>query len=515
MPSISPDTMTTPAHSGDAASRETDLGGFAFDNSYARLPERLHAKLPPAPVASPRLIRLNHALAEELGLDAQALDSQQGAEIFAGNLLPQGAEPLAMAYAGHQFGHYTPQLGDGRAILIGEVIDREGRRRDIQLKGSGRTPFSRRGDGRAALGPVLREYVVSEAMHALGVPTTRALAAVTTGEQVARETLLPGGIVTRVASSHIRVGTFQYFAAQGDHEAVAILADHAIDRHFPQLAGQPDRHIGFYEVVLERQAALVAHWMSLGFIHGVMNTDNMAISGETIDYGPCAFMDTYDPATKYSFVDEYGRYAYVNQPRIAPWNLARLAEALLPHIDADTERGIARLGEILGTFPERYRVHWRAHMRAKIGLEREAEEDDALIEDLLEAMYQGGADFTLTFRGLADAVFDDGADEAIRDLFMQGDAIRAWLPRWRARLAQEARPPREIAKAMRAVNPFVIPRNHRVEAMIEAAVTRDDFGKFDELMRVLAEPFAEKLQHAAFQAPPQAHERVTTTFCGT
>ncbi|MGY6570721.1 MAG: protein adenylyltransferase SelO [Salinarimonas sp.] len=507
--------MTTPAHSGDAASRETDLGGFAFDNSYARLPERLHAKLPPAPVASPRLIRLNHALAEELGLDAQALTSPKGAEIFAGNLLPQGAEPLAMAYAGHQFGHYTPQLGDGRAILIGEVIDREGRRRDIQLKGSGRTPFSRRGDGRAALGPVLREYVVSEAMHALGVPTTRALAAVTTGEQVARETLLPGGIVTRVASSHIRVGTFQYFAAQGDHEAVAILADHAIDRHFPQLTGQPDRHIGFYEVVLERQAALVAHWMSLGFIHGVMNTDNMAISGETIDYGPCAFMDTYDPATKFSFVDEYGRYAYVNQPRIAPWNLARLAEALLPHIDADTERGIARLGEILGTFPERYRVHWRAHMRAKIGLEREAEGDDALIEDLLKAMYQGGADFTLTFRGLADAVFDDGADEAIRDLFMQGDAIRAWLPRWRARLAQEARPPREIAKALRAVNPFVIPRNHRVEAMIEAAVTRDDFGKFDELVRVLAEPFAEKPQHAAFQAPPQAHERVTTTFCGT
>ena len=515
MPSTSPDTMATPAHSDDAASRETDLGGFAFDNSYARLPERLHAKLPPAPVASPRLIRLNHALAEELGLDAQALDSQQGAEIFAGNLLPQGAEPLAMAYAGHQFGHYTPQLGDGRAILIGEVIDREGRRRDIQLKGSGRTPFSRRGDGRAALGPVLREYVVSEAMHALGVPTTRALAAVTTGEQVARETLLPGGIVTRVASSHIRVGTFQYFAAQGDHEAVAILADHAIDRHFPQLTGQPDRYLGFYEAVLERQAALVAHWMSLGFIHGVMNTDNMAISGETIDYGPCAFMDTYDPATKFSFVDEYGRYAYVNQPRIAPWNLARLAEALLPHIDADTERGIARLGEILGTFPERYRVHWRTHMRAKIGLEREAEGDDALIEDLLEAMYQGGADFTLTFRGLADAVFDDGADEAIRDLFMQGDAIRAWLPRWRARLAQEARPPREIAKAMRAVNPFVIPRNHRVEAMIEAAVTRDDFGKFDELMRVLAEPFAEKPQHAAFQAPPQAHERVTTTFCGT
>jgi uncharacterized protein YdiU (UPF0061 family) len=515
MPSISPDISAGPFHEGDDVSRETTLGGFVFDNSYARLPERFHARLPPDPVSAPRLIRLNHALAEELGLDAQALTSQQGAEIFAGNLLPQGAEPLAMAYAGHQFGHYTPQLGDGRAILIGEMIDREGRRRDIQLKGSGRTPFSRRGDGRAALGPVLREYVVSEAMHALGVPTTRALAAVTTGDQVARETFLPGGIVTRVASSHIRVGTFQYFAAQGDHEAVALLADHAIARHFPQLAGKPDRHLGFYEGVLERQAALVAHWMSLGFIHGVMNTDNMAISGETIDYGPCAFMDAYDPATKYSFVDEYGRYAYVNQPRVAPWNLARLAEALLPHVDADTERGIARLGEILGTFPERYRAHWRSHMRAKIGLERDLEGDDALIEDLLETMHQGGADFTLTFRGLADAVFDDGADEAIRDLFMQGDAIRAWLPSWRERLTKEALAPGDIATAMRAVNPFVIPRNHRVEAMIEAAVTRDDFGKFDELMRVLAEPFAEKPQHAAFQAPPQAHERVTTTFCGT
>jgi len=512
MPSTSPEFPTR--DTGPLAD-DTAIGGFVFDNSYARLPDRFHAKLPPAPVEAPRLIRLNHDLAEELGLDAQALDSPQGAQIFAGNILPKGAEPLAMAYAGHQFGHYTPQLGDGRAILLGEVIDRDGQRRDIQLKGSGRTPFSRRGDGRAALGPVLREYVVSEAMHALGVPTTRALAAVTTGEQVVRDAFLPGGIVTRVAASHIRVGTFQYFAAQGDHEAVATLADHAIARHCPQLAGQPDRHIGFYQEVLERQAALVAHWMSLGFIHGVMNTDNMAISGETIDYGPCAFMDAYDPATKFSFVDEYGRYAYVNQPRIAPWNLARLAEALLPHVDEDTERGIARLGEILATFPERYRAHWRAHMRAKIGLEREAEGDDALIEDLLEAMHQGGADFTLTFRGLTDAVFDDGADETIRDLFAQGDAIRAWLPRWRARIAMEATAPRETAKAMRAVNPAIIPRNHRVEAMIDAAVMRDDFGPFDELMQVLAEPFADKPQHAAFLAPPQAHERVTLTFCGT
>ncbi|MCC5978041.1 MAG: YdiU family protein [Salinarimonas sp.] len=512
MPSTSPDSAAADTVTGPLA---TTTGGFAFDNSYARLPERFYARMPPEPVAAPRLIRFNHALAAELGLDAAALDSPEGAEIFAGNRMPQGAEPLAMAYAGHQFGHYTPQLGDGRAILLGEVIDRAGQRRDIQLKGSGRTPFSRQGDGRAALGPVLREYVMSEAMHALGVPTTRALAAVTTGEQVVRDAFLPGGIVTRVASSHIRVGTFQYFAAHGDHEAVATLADHVIARHFPEIGGMPDRYLALYEQVLERQAALVAHWMSLGFIHGVMNTDNMAISGETIDYGPCAFMDAYDPATKFSFVDEYGRYAYVNQPRIAPWNLARLAEALLPHVDADTERGIARLGEILGTFPERYRLHWRAHMRAKIGLDREEDGDDALIEDLLDAMHQGGADFTLTFRNLADAVLDDGADEAIRDLFTLGDAIRAWLPRWRARLAHEARPPGDTATAMRGVNPFVIPRNHRVEAMIDAAVTHDDFGPFDTLNDVLAEPFADKPQHAAFQAPPLAHERVTLTFCGT
>ena len=509
MPSISPEALEA----------DTDTGGpapsFTFDNSYARLPERLYAALPPQPVAQPQLIRLNHALAEELGLDPDALATDQGAAIFAGNRIPEGAEPLAMAYAGHQFGHYTPQLGDGRAILLGEVIDREGRRRDIQLKGSGRTPFSRMGDGRAALGPVLREYLVSEAMHALGVPTTRALAAVTTGEMVARDTMLPGGVVTRVASSHIRVGTFQYFAAQGDHEAVRVLADYAVQRHFPDLAGAADVYLRFYEAVLERQAALVAHWMSLGFIHGVMNTDNMAISGETIDYGPCAFMDAYDPATKFSFVDEFGRYAYVNQPRIAPWNLARLAEALLPHVDADTDAGIEKLGAVLGTFPNRFRTAWLCHMRPKLGLLREEPEDDALIEALLDAMHRGEADFTLTFRHLAGAVLGEIGAEPLRALFGDVQALDAWLPEWRARLTREERDPAAIAEAMRAVNPAFIPRNHRVEEVIDAAVNRNDFTAFHKLVEITAKPFDEQPLHARYMDPPLPHERVRQTFCGT
>ncbi|MGY6569409.1 MAG: protein adenylyltransferase SelO [Salinarimonas sp.] len=509
MPSISREEPAAQAGRADAAPV------FAFDNSYSRLPKRFFASLPPERVSRPQLIRINHALAEELGLDLSSLDREEAAQIFAGNRLPAGAEPLAMAYAGHQFGGYTPQLGDGRAILLGEVIDRSGRRRDIQLKGSGRTPFSRRGDGRAALGPVLREYVVSEAMHALGVPTTRALAAVTTGDLVARETMLPGGVVTRVASSHIRVGTFQYFAAQGDHEAVRILADHAIARHFPQITDEPGKYVAFYDSVLDRQAELVAHWMSLGFIHGVMNTDNMAISGETIDYGPCAFMEAYAPQTKFSFVDEFGRYAYANQPRIAPWNLARLAEALLPHVDTDPDRGIETLGNVLGTFPDRFRAAWLRHMRGKLGLRREEAEDDALIEDLLDAMHRGEADFTLTFRRLADAVFGPEGEVELRSLFRQTEALDGWIPRWRERLGREARDSSEIAKQMRGVNPVFIPRNHRIEQMIAAAVERSDYTLFDELLTVVSHPFDEQPRFARFAEPAGAHERVTTTFCGT
>jgi uncharacterized protein YdiU (UPF0061 family) len=509
-----------PSISHEASKANTETVGkaalsFAFDNSYARLPERFYAALPPQSVAQPKLIRLNHALAEELGLDLETISPSDLAAIFAGNRVPEGAEPLAMAYAGHQFGHYTPQLGDGRAILLGEVIDRQGRRRDIQLKGSGRTPFSRMGDGRAALGPVLREYLVSEAMHALGVPTTRALAAVTTGEMVARDTMLPGGVVTRVASSHIRVGTFQYFAAQGDHEAVRTLLDHAVHRHFSELAGKPDMVARFYEAVLDRQAKLVAHWMSLGFIHGVMNTDNMAISGETIDYGPCAFMDAFDPATKFSFVDELGRYAYVNQPRIAPWNLARLAEALLPHVDADADAGIEKLGTVLGTFPDRFRAAWLSKMRSKIGLLCEEPGDDALIEALLDAMHRGEADFTLTFRHLAGAVFGETGAEPLRELFGDVQALDAWLPEWRARLTREERDPAAIAEAMRAVNPAFIARNHRVEEVIDAAVNEDDFAPFHRLVEITAKPFDDQPLHARYMDPPLPHERVRQTFCGT
>ena len=341
---------------------------FAFDNTYARELEGFYVPWKAAQVARPRLVKLNRELAEELGLDAGALDSEEGARIFAGNETPEGAVPLAQAYAGHQFGGFSPQLGDGRALLLGEVIDRNGRRRDIQLKGSGPTPFSRNGDGRAALGPVLREYLIGEAMHALGIPTTRALAAVLTGEPVFRESALPGAVLTRVAASHIRVGTFQLFAARGEQTKVRRLADYVIDRHYPELKGHANPYLALLERVRDRQAELIASWMHVGFIHGVMNTDNMAISGETIDYGPCAFMDHYDPATVFSSIDTRGRYAYANQPKIAQWNLARLAETLVPLIDADENRAIARATEVVQAFPEIYERHWLKGMRAKLGL---------------------------------------------------------------------------------------------------------------------------------------------------
>jgi len=383
--------------------RETTIGTrFPFDNSYRRLPDRFHVRMPPAAVAEPRLIAFNRDLAEELGLDVPAIEPAAAA-IFSGNALPAGAEPIAVAYAGHQFGSFVPQLGDGRAILLGEVIDRSGRRRDIQLKGSGRTPFSRRGDGRAALGPVLREYVVSEAMHALGIPTTRALAAVATGEPVYREEVLPGAVLTRVAASHIRVGTFQFFAARGDQDGVRTLADHVLARHYPELAEAERPYLALLAGVAERQARLVAHWMHVGFIHGVMNTDNMAVSGETIDYGPCAFMDAYDPQTVFSAIDHGGRYAFANQPNIALWNLARLAETLLPLIDPDPQAAIGQAREALGGFAERFEGFWLDGMRRKLGLATAEADDQALANGLLQAMAQGTADFTLTFRRLCDA----------------------------------------------------------------------------------------------------------------
>ena len=388
-----------------------------FSNSYARLPERFFARLSPTPVAEPRLIKFNELLAEELGIDTLGLGPDEMAAIFSGNIIPSGAEPIAMAYAGHQFGNFVPQLGDGRAILLGEVVDRDGERRDVQLKGAGRTPFSRRGDGRAALGPVLREYLVSEAMHALGIPTTRALAAVSTGETVFRDRQLPGAVLTRVASSHIRVGTFQYFAARGDMEAVERLSGYVIDRHFPEARASERPPLALLQIVVERQALLVARWLHIGFIHGVMNTDNTALSGETIDFGPCAFMDSYDPATTFSAIDELGRYAYGNQPTIAQWNLARFAETLLPLLDPNPERAVELASEAISAFTSRFQEHWLAGMRGKLGLSSNEEGDLELAQALLRAMHENAADFTLTFRRLCDAAADEKADADVRALF--------------------------------------------------------------------------------------------------
>jgi uncharacterized protein YdiU (UPF0061 family) len=488
---------------------------FPFQNTYAALPANFFARVAPTPVTSPRLIKLNRALALHLGLDPDRLDSPEGAEILAGKRIPEGADPIAMAYAGHQFGHFVPQLGDGRAILLGEVIDADGVRRDIQLKGSGPTPFSRRGDGRAALGPVLREYIVSEAMAALGIPTTRSLAAVMTGENVLRETPLPGAVLTRVASSHIRVGTFQYFAARGDTEGVRRLADHVIGRHYPEIADAERPYHALLEGVIARQAQLVARWLLVGFIHGVMNTDNTSVSGETIDYGPCAFMDQYDPATVFSSIDEQGRYAYANQPRIALWNLTRLAECLLPLLAGEQDKAIAEAQSALGEFAERFDSAYQAGLREKLGLFTAREGDPALAQDLLSAMAQNEADFTLTFRRLSDAAFDPAGDQAVRQLFAEPAAYDEWASRWRRRLDEEPRYPASRRIAMRAVNPAFIPRNHRVEAVIEAAVSRDDFAPFEELVAVLSKPYQDQPAFDRYADPPEPHQRVLQTFCGT
>jgi uncharacterized protein YdiU (UPF0061 family) len=488
---------------------------FRFDNSYARLPDRFFARVPPKPVAAPRLIKLNRSLAAELGLDAGALASPAGVEMLAGQRVPDGAEPLALAYAGHQFGHFVPQLGDGRAVLLGEVVGRDGVRRDIQLKGSGQTPFSRRGDGRAALGPVLREYIVSEAMAALGVRTTRALAAVATGEPVYRETVLPGAVLTRVATSHIRVGTFQFFAARRDGEAVRLLADHAISRHYPEARAASNPYLAFYDAVVAAQARLVASWLGVGFIHGVMNTDNCSIAGETIDYGPCAFMDAYHPGTVFSSIDQQGRYAYANQPRIAQWNLARLAECLLPLLDADQERALACANEAIAGFQAVFETAFVAIMRAKLGLGAAREGDMDLARAWLEAMAAGEADFTLAFRALCDAAATPRADGELRGLFKDKGSLDAWLPQWRARCAEEGADATARAAAMRRANPRYIPRNHLVEAALEAATRDGDLAPFEELVAVLSRPYDDQPGCERHALPPRPEERVPQTFCGT
>lgn len=488
---------------------------FPFDNSYARLPDRFFARVAPTPVIAPRLVRINRELALQLNLDPALLASPEGVEVLAGKRIPDGADPIAMAYAGHQFGGFVPQLGDGRAILLGEVVDRDGVRRDIQLKGAGLTPFSRNGDGRAVLGPVLREYVMSEAMAALGIPTTRALAVVLTGERVARETVLPGAVFTRVASSHIRVGTFQYFAARGDTEGLRLLADHVIARQYQDVAQTEDRYRVLFEQVIGRQADLIARWLLVGFIHGVMNTDNMSIAGETIDYGPCAFMDAYDPATVLSSIDHRGRYAYGNQPSIALWNLTRLAEAMLPLFSDDQDQAISIANDALNRFEPQFHRSWLDGMRRKLGLSLADDADLALIHGLLKAMAENQADFTNTFRRLSDAAADPAADSLVRTLFADPTVYDAWAVGWRTRLANEPQEPSLRAAAMRAANPAYIPRNHRMEAVIQAAVNCNDFGPFEELLTVLATPYEDRAGFSHYADSPKPHERVHQTFCGT
>ncbi|MEM9551843.1 MAG: YdiU family protein [Pseudomonadota bacterium] len=466
-----------------------------FDNSYARLPTAFYAALPPTPVKAPKLIAFNEDLAAIMGITPG--ESAEMAQIFAGNQLPDGANPLAQLYAGHQFGQFNPQLGDGRAILLGETVGRDGQRRDLQLKGSGRTPYSRMGDGRAWLGPVLREYVVSEAMHALGIPTTRALAAVETGEEVIRETVLPGAVLTRVASSHLRVGTFQIFAVQGEIKRLRELTNYAIARHYPDAKGP----LGLLAAVRDAQAKLVAHWMSVGFIHGVMNTDNCAISGETIDYGPCAFMDSYHPNTVYSSIDQFGRYAYSNQPSIVVWNIAQLATALIQQLD-DPETAVEEATEIVHAMPGLIQAEWLHLFRRKIGLSSTEDDDEALISDLLQRMADNQADFTNTFRAL-------GTEKA-RDQFSDPTAFDSWAEGW---IARRARDPGDAA-LLKTANPCVIPRNHRIEEMISAAVA-GDYGPFHRLMAALSRPYEETDGAEDLTRPPTTDEVVQATFCGT
>ena len=486
---------------------------LGFDNSYRRLPARFFAEVEPARAAAPRLLAFNRPLARELRLDVDTVEAA-AAMLFSGNTLAADAQPIALAYAGHQFGNFVPQLGDGRALLLGELIDSAGVRRDVQLKGSGPTLYSRRGDGRAALGPVLREYIVSEAMHALGVPTTRSLAAVATGETVRREGMLPGAVLTRVAASHIRIGTFQYFAARQDREALKLLADHVIERHYPQLVDAPRPYLALVEAVAARQAALVARWMHVGFIHGVMNTDNMAVSGETIDYGPCAFLDAYDPAKVFSSIDHGGRYAFANQPAIVQWNLARFAETLLDLIDTDTTAAIAAATPVIEAFAQNFERHRLDGMRAKMGLASAEPGDAALAQELLTAMHEGKADYTLTFRHLCDAALDPRADEGVSALFDNTTAFNAWAANWRTRLASDPQTPADRAQAMRRTNPLFVPRNHQVEQAIVAA-EQGDLRPFERLKSVLTLPFEDQPNAADLTRPPEPHERVTQTFCGT
>jgi uncharacterized protein YdiU (UPF0061 family) len=481
--------------------------GWNFDNSYARLPKSFYTKLTPTPVPSPKVIILNDPLATTLGLNVNALQSNDGTAVLAGNQIPEGALPLAQAYAGHQFGHFN-MLGDGRALLLGEQITPQSERFDIQLKGSGATPYSRRGDGRAALGPMLREYIISEAMHALGIATTRSLAVIATGESIIRETKLPGAILTRVAASHIRVGTYQYVSQWGTDEDLRALADYTLQRHFPEVDADENRYLFLLQEVIKRQAELIAKWQLVGFIHGVMNTDNMAISGETIDYGPCAFMDAYDPATVFSSIDTQGRYAYGNQPRIAAWNLARFAETLLPLLHDNEAQAVKLAEDTLSNFAELYHRNWLTGMRAKLGIFNEELEDESLIEGLLSMMQKYRADYTNTFRGLT---FDRPEDTV---LFGTTEFVQ-WNELWQARLGRQQEPKASAHQLMRSSNPALIPRNHRVEDALEAAVKHGDNSVMERLLNVLSSPYAHSPEQVDYSTLPVLSSRSYQTFCGT
>lgn len=481
--------------------------GWNFDNSYARLPNDFYAEIELNPVRAPKLVKLNKSLAKDLGLDVEELQSDKAIAILAGNTAPEGSKPIAQAYAGHQFGHFT-MLGDGRAVLLGEQITPKEERFDIQLKGSGRTPFSRGGDGRAALGPMLREYIISEAMHALGIPTTRSLAVVTTGESIIRETELPGAVLTRVASSHLRVGTFQYAANMGSFENLEVLAHYAIIRHYEFIPNSETRYLRLLEEVIKRQADLIAKWQLVGFIHGVMNTDNMTISGETIDYGPCAFMDTYDPKTVFSSIDRHGRYAYENQPVIGGWNLARFAESLIPLIHEDPEQGIELAQNEISKYMPLYEESYQEGMRSKLGLFNKEEQDKELINELLDLMHKHRADYTNTFRGLT---IGDMTDTPLSNK----EEFKNWLEKWQARLSRQEQTKDEVRQLMESWNPVVIPRNHRVEEALEAAVN-GDYSVMEKLLKVLANPYdyTSELtkEYCSLPAPSNLPYR---TFCGT
>ncbi|KAF6562605.1 YdiU family protein [Paenibacillus sp. EKM202P] len=484
-----------------------DKIGWNFDNSYSRLPESMFTKLNPNPVRSPKLIILNHPLAVSLGLNENALQRDDAVAMLAGNQVPEGATPLAQAYAGHQFGHFN-MLGDGRALLLGEQITLLGKRVDIQLKGSGRTPYSRRGDGRAALGPMLREYIISEAMHALGIATTRSLAVVTTGEAIIRETEQPGAILTRVAASHLRVGTFQYVSAWGTSQDLRTLADYTLERHYPEVKAEENRYLSLLQEVIKRQAKLIAQWQLVGFIHGVMNTDNMTLSGETIDYGPCAFMDTYNPETVFSSIDMQGRYAYVNQPHIAAWNLARFAETLLPLLHDNREQAVQLAEDAISDFANMFRHHWLTGMRAKLGIFNEELEDESLIEDLLKIMQKHRADYTNTFRALTLNKLEDA------DLFSTADFTQ-WNKQWQARLDRQQESEASSHQLMRSSNPAIIPRNHRVEEALKAAVEREDYRVMEKLLEVLSDPYAYSSEQEDYSTLPEETTCPYRTFCGT